>query len=84
MKRSARARKVQQFLEKNPVIRPEDAQEVLGESKTVLRTLLRDHLMPAGVVEFKQFFYQKTEAWSHNLAQFIKDPSTPTERGEAD
>jgi RecA-family ATPase len=84
MKRSARARKVQQFLEKNPVIRPEDAQEVLGESKTVLRTLLRDHLMPAGVVEFKQFFYQKTEAWSDNLAEFIKDPSTPTERGEAD
>ena len=84
MKRSARARKVQEFLEKNPVIRPEDAQEVLGESKTVLRTLLRDHLMPAGVVEFKQFFYQKTEAWSDNLAQFIKDPSTPTERGEAD
>lgn len=84
MKRSARARKVQEFLQKNPVIRPEDAQEVLGESKTVLRTLLRDHLMPAGVVEFKQFFYQKTEAWSDNLAQFIKDPSTPTERGEAD
>lgn len=84
MKRSARARKVQQFLEKNPVIRPEDAQEVLGESKTVLRTLLRDHLMPAGVVEFKQFFYQKTEAWSDNLAQFIKDPSTPTERGDVD
>jgi RecA-family ATPase len=83
MKRSARARKVQEFLEKNPIIRPEDAQEVLGESKTVLRTLLRDHLMPAGVVEFKQFFYQKTEAWSDNLAQFIKDPSTPTERGEA-
>jgi RecA-family ATPase len=84
MKRSARARKVQEFLEKNPIIRPEDAQEVLGESKTVLRTLLRDHLMPAGVVEFKQFFYQKTEAWSDNLAQFIKDPSTPTERGETD
>ena len=83
MKRSARARKVQEFLEKNPIIRPEDAQEVLGESKTVLRTLLRDHLMPAGVVEFKQFFYQKTDAWSDNLAQFIKDPSTPTERGEA-
>lgn len=83
MKRSARARKVQAFLEKNPIIRPEDAQEVLGESKAVLRTLLRDHLMPAGVVEFKQFFYQKTEAWSDNLAQFIKDPSTPTERGEA-
>jgi len=83
MKRSARARKVQEFLEKNPIIRPEDAQEVLGESKTVLRTLLRDHLMPAGVVEFKQFFYQKTEAWSDNLTQFIKDPSTPTERGEA-
>jgi len=83
MKRSARARKVQEFLENNPVIRPEDAQEVLGESKSVLRTLLRDHLMPAGVVEFKQFFYQKTEAWSDNLAQFIKDPSTPTERGEA-
>lgn len=82
MKRSARARKVQEFLEKNPIIRPEDAQEVLGESKAVLRTLLRDHLMPAGVVEFKQFFYQKTEAWSDNLAQFIKDPSTPTERGE--
>jgi RecA-family ATPase len=84
MKRSARAKKVQEFLEKNPIIRPEDAQEVLGESKTVLRTLLRDHLMPAGVVEFKQFFYQKTEAWSDNLAQFIKDPSTPTERGETD
>ncbi len=83
MKRSARARKVQEFLAKNPIIRPEDAQEVLGESKTVLRTLLRDHLMPAGVVEFKQFFYQKTEAWSDNLTQFIKDPSTPTERGEA-
>jgi hypothetical protein len=40
--------------------------------------------MPAGVVEFKQFFYQKTEAWSDNLAQFIKDPSTPTERGDVD
>jgi hypothetical protein len=80
MKRASRAKKVGDYLEANPVVRPEDSQEILGESKSVLRTLLRDHLVPAGVVEFKQFFYQRTSEWELKLEQFLKDPATKTER----
>ena len=80
MKRVARAKKVGEFLQNSSVIRPEDAQAVLGESKSVLRTLLRDHLAPSNIVEFKNYFYQRTEDWQERLHEFLIDPSTPNER----
>ena len=79
MRRVARAEKVRAYLEEHPVIRPQDSQEVLGESKSVLRTLLRDHLEPAGVVVFKNFYYERAKEWEQRMTDFLVDPSTPAE-----
>lgn len=83
LKRSSRAKKVKKWLTDNDRIWPNQSQEVLQESKAILRTLLRDHLVPAGVVEFKNFYYERSEAWSERLEEFINNPATKNEKAHA-
>ena len=83
LKRSSRAKKVKKWLTDNDRIWPNQSQEVLQESKAILRTLLRDHLVPAGVVEFKNFYYERSESWSERLEEFINNPATKHEKAHA-
>jgi RecA-family ATPase len=80
LKRASRARKVGEWLESNDRIWPDQAPEVIGESKNVLRTILKDHLVPAGVLTFHNFYYQRTEAWREKLDDFIRSPETEHEK----
>jgi peptidyl-tRNA hydrolase len=80
LKRASRARKVGEWLESNDRIWPDQAPEVIGESKNVLRTVLKEHLVPAGVLTFHNFYYQRTEAWREKLDDFIRSPETEHEK----
>jgi RecA-family ATPase len=80
MKRSARARKVGEWLETHDRVWPDQAEEVIGESKNVLRTVLKEHLVPAGVLTFHNFYYARTEQWRTKLDEFLKNPETQHEK----